>query len=177
MVLAQSSSSRCPKTFLSRRKAMPAILEQTTVTPKIVLPASDPAQTIPSVPTVFYESLNSIDVFVIVSSTAPDALDFQAPVIAFQGPGQGQAPWTWTVTWNFVTDTGLEVDTLTVAPPVVSLTSGITMGPVQEPAPNQRQVTITLDEIMPLTLLSYSIMVNSVSHDPTIVVTPDPIDS
>jgi hypothetical protein len=148
---------------------MLATIEQTTCSLEI-----------PTEPTVTFDSLNSITMWVIVSSLQ-GAHSFKAPPLAINGPKLGESPWTWTVVWNFVPDSSVGgFDRFEVQFPTPPPAPGITLGTPQQNTKTQVQATITFDETLKLTSFNYdlSAVVNNVQqvvHDPTIVVTPEPI--
>ncbi len=151
---------------------MLATIEQTTS-----------SQEIPTEPTVTFDSLNSITMWVVVSSFQ-GLLRFKAPPLAINGPKLGESPWTWTVVWNFVPDSSVggfdRFEVQFPTPPTPPLAPGITLGTPQQKTDTQVQTTITFDDTLKLASFNYdlSAVVNNVQqvvHDPTIVVTPEPI--
>jgi len=155
---------------------MPAILEQTTVEPMIMLPIVATG----TPPSVDYDSLNQVTAKVIVSTSASGDLSFRSPTIALLGPGPGQSPWGVTVLWNLVTDNSAEIDSFEMSI-LGTLPLGVTHVPETPSQSSQFQQTFEFDETVPLFSFRYRISGFSggqpFCHDPTIVVTPDPIDS
>lgn len=154
---------------------MLATVEQTTAD----LPASlalDQAM----LPTITYNMGNhSVNITVIVSRLESDSLRFAAPPIVLKRPQAGITI-PWTLSWSFQPDSslaGVVLDTFSIQVPAKSTTipfiaipTGLSewiipIGPIDNPS---------------LIAFGYDIVASTSTivlevHDPTIVVTPDPI--
>jgi hypothetical protein len=149
---------------------MPAFVEQ-----EIVAGVTLPVVPQGTQPSFIIKDLNTIEALVIVSQSET-GLSVAGPAITIPGPGQ-QSPWQWTVLWSFMADTGdLSVSSIDVKvqmpnnPEVVlgQVTSG--------PDLHQRQIAINLDSIKSADQFNYTVSAEPGGHhDPTIVVTQEPI--
>jgi len=152
---------------------MPAIIEQTPVESILLPPSGDP-----QVPGIHSDGLNRITSRVIVSRI-DDKLHYEVLPIPIPAPGMGEAPWPWTLVWEFVSfNEEIHVDQLEVALPA-DLPAGIALVDSKRGQPlNEWQIIISLNEMMPRTEFTYDIVVGNASrgHDPTIVITTEPID-
>jgi hypothetical protein len=157
-------------------KPMPATLEQNALE-QVTLPIAP----LGVVPISTLDGLNKINVLVIVSLSDSE-LSFQAPPINIPGPGQGRSPWAWTLVWTFMADDSLREPLNFIGVDIPHLPGEITSEPVKlGPGPNQLQKTISINAMLPRTTFKYNVLASigtqpRVMHDPTIVVTPDPID-
>jgi hypothetical protein len=165
---------------------MLAMMEKTTVDPVTGV--------LPTLPTVTYDHLGKlITATVIVRlDTITDELVVQAPLVAIPKGGESLR---WTVLWTIQPDAtlqsasfysaieGVEIQGQNIPPGVILLMSG--PGQSQDPLfPDQWQVTIENDVAGPNSF-RYTLSVTGTpigtaqprfkKHDPTIVVTPDPI--
>jgi len=150
---------------------MPAFIEQ-----EIVAGVTLPVVPQGTQPSFIIKDLNNIEAFVIVSQSETGALSVAGPAITIPGPGQ-RSPWQWTVLWSFMADTGdLSVSSIDVKIQMPN-NHEVVLGQVT-PGPdlNQRQIAINLDSINSADQFGYTVFVEPGGrHDPTIVVTPDPI--
>jgi hypothetical protein len=148
-------------------------MKQTTV--------DDPTTTL--YPTVTYDKeLREIVATVIVSASVA-GLIVQAPVIAIPGSGDGTAL-TWNVFWNVQPDNSLRAAGLESIPtPEVPSGNGIVLSNVG-PTPKGWEITFE-NQAIASSVLRYSMHLIGTTldghpvrtfHDPTIVITQDPID-
>ena len=137
-------------------------------------------------PILAYDKVNTeITIWVIVIPSA-DPLHpiFQVPPIAIVGPLKGGPPPTWTLSWNFVSDGTLtDLYDIQILDPVLGSSSSfpVVSRPKVPGRFDQWEIEFITDNVT-LSRLRYDIVARSSGvlqevHDPTIVVTPDPIDS
>jgi hypothetical protein len=180
MILAESKRCRYTKTFSFRRGAtMVSTLKQSAAQ----------LNTTQSPSVSFDVSQKTIAANVIVSKPATDLI-FDAPIFGVPGSGSSGVPVTWTVTWTVVAGDGLDSVSFT-SPGIVipatgsSLPDGVS-GPVDTNSvadnPAQWQAAIT-QAVTDVNAFNYTLIVEADSegtkvpgsHDPTIVVTLDPM--
>ncbi|HEX3128177.1 MAG TPA: hypothetical protein VH394_12680 [Thermoanaerobaculia bacterium] len=163
---------------------MPAIMEQTTV---------DQCET-PEPTAIFDREGRLITAEVIVSwDSIEDKLIVQAPIIDIPGPGTEDEPSPWTVLWKLMPDCStIQLATFNSSSQGVIIPGPTSVLPLgvslleSEPGetPDQWRVLIE-NKARSLSSFNYDLAITGTlisadikhhrDHDPTIVVTPDPI--
>jgi hypothetical protein len=142
-------------------------------------------------PSVIYDSVNhKIHATVIVSQSSPNNLKFDAPIIGIPGSGSPELTATWDVIWTVVPGSGLDSvnfygQGILIPADGSDLPAGvikpIPTAPVPD-RPDQWTATIT-HHVGDVNSFGYTMFVQgngggktiSDFHDPTIVVTLDPM--
>jgi hypothetical protein len=155
-----------------------------TMAPPVSNATTSPAVDQEALPSASYDKINNmVTTTVIVSCLPSGALSFQAAPITIGGPGAGGDQVIWTVKWNIEPDSSLDgkpLDdyVLKIPAALTAMPTGCTLG-----LQNPQLCEIVVDNSARLSLIKYDILPSAPNgaplpvHDPTIVVTMDPVGS
>ncbi len=144
-------------------------------------------------PTVTYDAKNQVVSATVIVSLPPDLTDlvYAAPLIGVPGPGE-LGP-TWTVLWNLIAGEGLSSvffpssDGIVLPSPGTSLPPNVQNLESHLGSVDTQWIVVLRNTVTDVNMLNYDITATGASfaitplsfttttHDPTIVVTKDPI--